>query len=180
MSIVYTIKIGLVYLTGIIFDLFSHFFHYSDGIIYYSAFGCPLYELIRGDDYSVEYINSDTEFIYITTPTASSYKVKVSTVRCTVLLTYTLITYIYTLCMYTTLDHLTFRTFYLSRIALELSFRAPHIYRERTTRKIESISNLCFVLICIQTPIFVIIWLHFDFSDCLLLAKSLIIKCSEI
>ena len=28
--------------------------------------------------------------------------------------------------------------------------------------------------------LFVIIWLHFDFSNCLLLAKSLIIWCSKI
>ena len=43
--------------------------------------------------------------------------------------------------------------------------------REWTTREIEDNSGLCFVLTCIQTPLFVIIWYHFDFSNCLLLAK---------
>ena len=62
-----------------------------------------------------------------------------------------------------TLDHLTFRALYFSRIAEELSFRAFYIW-----------------CIFIQTPGFVIIWLHFDLCDCLFLAKSLIIKCSEI
>ena len=73
-----------------------------------------------------------------------------------------------------TLDHLTYRALYFSRIALELYFRAFYIWQERTTRKIEDNSCLRFVSLRIQTPWFVIFWLHFDFSDCLLLANSLI------
>ena len=36
-----------------------------------------------------------------------------------------------------TLDRLTFRALYFSRVALELSFRAFYIWREGTTRDIE-------------------------------------------
>ena len=35
-------------------------------------------------------------------------------------------------------------------------------------------------MFCINLYTNSLIWLHFDFSDCLLLAKSLIIECSEI
>ena len=69
---------------------------------------------------------------------------------------------------------------YFSRIALELSFRALYIWREGTTREIEKTTPV-YVCINLYTNLwFVIIWLHFDFSDCLLLANSLIIWCSEI
>ena len=51
-----------------------------------------------------------------------------------------------------TLDHLTFRALYFSRIAFELYFRAFYIWQERTTRKIEDNSCLRFVSLLIQTP----------------------------
>ena len=48
-----------------------------------------------------------------------------------------------------TLDHLTFRALYFSRIALELSFRALNIWREGTTCEIEK-----------TTPVYGCIHLH--------------------
>ena len=82
--------------------------------------------------------------------------------------------------IWNSLDHVTFHALYFSQTALELSFHAFHISQERTTREIEQKFGLCFVLICLLTPWLVIIWLHFDFSDCLLLEKSLNIWSSEI
>ena len=55
------------------------------------------------------------------------------------------------------------------------SVRCEYPRSLNVSRTLFSRIGLCIVSICIRTPWFVLIWRHFDLSDCLFLAKSLII-----
>ena len=69
------------------------------------------------------------------------------------------------------------RTLFFTNCLGVVFLRTLHLARERTAHeKRRQLRSMFCISLCTNS----LIWLHFDFSDCLLLEKWLIIECSEI